>query len=464
MSDYWRFVRSESKLLGYGVSLAFFSSFGQTFLISLFVPFFLVEFGLSHADFGILYASATLGSALLLPWTGQWLDRTRLTRFTFAVVSLMACSAFLLAVAGHVAVLCLALLGLRLAGQGLSSHTALTSMARYFGVRRGTALGVSGLGFPAGEAVLPLLVAGSIALVGWRLSWTAVGLLALCLFAPLLHVLLTRAGVELDPRAVARKRPAPGNFGEGVSLRESAPPTGERGPEARGSKAGSREGKSREAQGREAPVPEAPNHRQEGWTRAQVLRDPRFWFVLPLALLPPFWTTGLFLYQTSIAELKGWSLTLMASSFMAFALARVASSLLAGGVVDRFSARHLLPFSTVPMGVGLGVLMASGGPWAAYAVMACLGITMGMSATVKSALWAELYGLGHLGAIKSMMASLMVVSTAASPVLVGTILDAGGGLALVLWVGILSVIIATALASRIFPDRSGSAPAGVVWR
>jgi MFS family permease len=182
------------------------------------------------------------------------------------------------------------------------------------------------------------------------------------------------------------------------------------------------------------------------WNRREALRDPRFWLVLPAMLLPPFWATGLFLYQTRTAELKGWSLTLMASSFVAFALARIAVSLATGGAMDRLSARRVFPFCLLPLGAGLALLMLHDAPWVAYAFMASLGTTMGMSATLQTALWAELYGIRHLGAIRAMMSSFMVLSTAASPILTGFVLDGEGGLERLLAGAIVSVAVGTLLA------------------
>jgi MFS family permease len=438
-SSYWGFFRREPSLLTFGLSFAFLSSFGQTFFISLFVPFFLAEFSLTGARFGSLYSGATLVSALLLPWAGAWLDRARLNRFSLAVVALLAISSLLLAISWNLAVFFVALVGIRLSGQGLSSHTALTAMARYSGRDRGKALGIANLGFPLGEATLPLLVTVFIALVGWRQSWALVGVLAAVLFGPLVVGLLRRSGVELDPRRIR---------------------------EVEGAR-GTKEEPGRETGGE---VVEA--------SRREALRDLRFWLVLPAMLLPPFWATGLFLYQTRIAELKGWSLTLMASSFVAFALTRIAISLLAGGTMDRLSARRVFPFSLLPLGLGLVLLRLHDAPWVAYAFMASLGATMGMSATLQTALWAELYGVRHLGAIRAMMSSLMVLSTAASPILTGFVLDgrgvlgAGGALAgRVAWEArdgletllsgaIVSVAVGTLLAMGILvrrgPGRKGT--------
>lgn len=399
-TGFWRFLREERALLLFGVSLTFLSSVGQTFLVSLFVPAFLRDFGLSEAGFGALYAGATLMSALLLPWIGHWMDRTALHRFTWGVVVLLASAAWLLAAAWNVVVLGIALTGVRLAGQGLSSQTAATTMARYYHAARGRALGVSSLGYPLGEGALPLLLVGSIALIGSRLTWVALGA-AVLLAGPLLVRLLRRSGVDLDPRRAA--------------ARAEATPGGE--------------------------VP--------AWRRRDVLRDPRFWLVLPVKLLPPFWLTGLFLYQTTIAARKGWSVALMASAFLAFALARVVTTLPAGWLVDRYTARRLVPITVLPLGLAMALLGPAGAPWVPWAFMALLGASVGLSGAVHAAFWAELYGTRHLGAIQSLQMSLMVLSTAASPVLVGVVLERTVTLDALLVAGVGSVILAALLAGPV---------------
>lgn len=389
-------LRGTLSLLAFGLALTFFSSFGQTFLISLFVPAFTGAFELSQGGFGALYSVATLLSAAVLPWAGARIDRMRLTRFSLAVILLMAVSAGILAMAWSVWVLFAGIVGIRLAGQGLSSHAAATTMARYYGAVRGKALAVSGLGFALGEALLPLAASAALLSVGWRGSWATVGLLAVAVFAPSVVLLLRRSGVELDPR---RLEDPGGSRGEGPVPTLAGP-------------GGTLSGAAADA---------VPRH----WTRAEVLRDPRFAGVLPVFLLSPFWITGLFLYQLAVGESRGWGVGVLASAFLAYAAARVITALLSGGLVDRYSAIRLFPLTVVPMGAGIGLLLVSPAVPVAFLYMTLLGVSVGMSATVKPALWAELYGTRHLGAIKSMLSTMMVVGTAGSPILVGALLDRG---------------------------------------
>ncbi|MDR8393013.1 hypothetical protein NC796_17790 [Aliifodinibius sp. S!AR15-10] len=91
--SYLTFVLKERRLLSFGLSFTFFSSFGQTFLISLFVPYFLQDFQLSNAGFGSLYSGATLVSAAVLPWLGKWIDHIPLRLYsTFVAIGLIVAS------------------------------------------------------------------------------------------------------------------------------------------------------------------------------------------------------------------------------------------------------------------------------------------------------------------------------------------------------------------------------------
>jgi MFS-type transporter involved in bile tolerance (Atg22 family) len=120
---YRNFLVANRGILSFGILLTFSSSFGQTFLISLFVPYLLNEFSLSHAQFGNLYSAATLLAAAFLPVLGSWIDRTHLRDYSIAVAVGLAFSCLLVYLSTSVPVLFVALLALRLAGQGLLSHT-----------------------------------------------------------------------------------------------------------------------------------------------------------------------------------------------------------------------------------------------------------------------------------------------------------------------------------------------------
>lgn len=393
MRNYLQFVLNEKRLLSFGLTFTFFSSFGQTFLISLFVPFFLTAFDLSNASFGSIYSLATLASAFSLPFIGKWIDYLPLKNFSLIVSGGLMLAAFTVSVSWHIAMLFLGLLLLRLLGQGLCSHTAQTAMAKFFRLQRGKALSIANLGYPIGEAIFPIIITSLIPILSWRGTWGGITLAIGILLIPFILYTLRGKTAELTTPDV-------------VSDDTDAKPAG----------------------------------------YDLVLTDNSFYLLLPAVLLPPFWTTGLFLYQVSIAEQLGWSATLIASAFVAYAGSRVVSSLGIGPVIDKLSARQVFAYHLLPLAGGLLMAYFHPGKWSAFAYMLLLGMTMGMSSNLKSALWAEMYGEESVGTIRSLFSSLMVFSTALSPFLLGWLLDNNFAMTDILLSAFISIIIGTLMA------------------
>lgn len=394
---YLAFVRKERRLLSFAVSFTFFSSFGQTFLISLFVPYFLTAFDLSNATFGSLYSAATLTSAVALPWLGQWIDRIPLRQYSMYVAIGLLIASLVMAVSWHISMLFVGLILLRLSGQGLSGHTAQTTMARYNDQLRGKALSISGIGYPLGEAILPSIIAGVLVLFHWRTTWALIALVIAVFFIPVLWFLIRSEKTAVDDEIIEEDKPSASD------------------------------------------------------QYKLLAKDARTWYVVPAILMPPFWVTGLFLYQVSAADQLGWSAGLIASAFVAFAATRIATGLFSGPVIDRFSAKTIFPFLLIPMIIGLLVGFFFSGGWAAFVYLGLIGATMGFSSTIKSALWAEMYGTKVIGTVQSAFASLMVFSTALSPFLVGWLLDQSVTMNSILMIAVISSILAGILSLKIMP-------------
>jgi sugar phosphate permease len=309
-----------------------------------------------------------------------------------------------MASAGHVALLGLSLFGLRLAGQGLMPHTAMTTMARRFNTGRGTALSIAALGHPTGEALLPTVMVAALALLGWRTAWSVCAGVLILAVLPVLILLL-------------RHHP-----GEASTPAPSSPVTTDDRPVA-----------------------------SRDWTRAEVLRAPRFYLLLPALLAPGFINTGVFFHQIALVEGKGWPLSVFAASFAFYAASTIATSLSVGPIIDRVGAVRLLPFYLLPLTMALVILSLSHDPLGAGGFMALAGITTGMSAVMVAAVWAELYGTRHLGAIRSMSVSIVALGTALSPGLFGWLLDRGGsfdGIAMGSAAGVLAAALLTVPAVR----------------
>ncbi len=372
----YSFLRRAGPALGFGFFLAFGSSLGQTYFISLFAGELRAALDLSHGAFGGLYSIATTASAVTLVWLGKLADRFDLVGLSVLMLATLAGCALLMARVDSILWLAVALFGLRLGGQGMLSHLSMTAMARWFTRERGRALSVAVLGFPAGEALLPIAVALTLVLLTWRQIWVGAALIMVAVAIPLIMWL----GHKIRERGLDRPEP-----------RLSA----------------------------------ANGQCDASWTRAQVLRDVRFYGLLPGLLAPPFIITGVLFHQIHLLEVKAWTLSDFAACYPLYAGTATLVALGIGWLVDRYGALRLLPLYLLPLGLGLALLGTSDTILVAAVFMALMGATAGGATVVLGALWAEIYGTAHLGAIRALAVALLVLATAISPGAMGWLIDRG---------------------------------------
>jgi len=385
LGPYYCFARANARLVGFGFLMAFASSFGQSYFIGAFVPEIERAFDLSHTGWGTIYMIGTLASALLLPWSGKQIDRLDLRHYAMIVLIGVAVACFAAASTPGAIVLVVIVFLLRQSGQGLASHTAITTMARYFDFGRGRALAIASLGFSVGEAVLPVAAVAAIAWVGWRWSYVGAGLLTLVIFLPLALWLLRGHG----------KRHA-----SHVAAGEAA---------GEGAHSGS-------------------------WTRMQMLRDPRFWLLLPGIFAPSLVMTAMFINHRFVAEDKGWSAAWITGNYVVYAIATIVTSLFVGQLLDRIPARRLVPIMLLPLALALAALAWGTSPFWVWPYFILAGFSGGFGHTAIAALWPELYGTRHLGAIKSLAASMGVFASALGPVIMGLMMDNGLSTDAVCWI------------------------------
>jgi MFS family permease len=410
---YVKFAAAHRRLVTFGFLAAFASSFGQTYYIGIYGPAIQSEFGLSHTAWGTIYMLGTLGSAALLPWTGKQIDRLNLGLYTALVglVAVAACVATALAV--NPVMLVLAIFLLRQSGQGLMSHVGITSMARYFDTGRGRAIAIATMGFAVGEAILPVAAVLMIAAFGWRWSYGATAMSLAFVLVPAALWLLK--GHDTRHRAHLARLAAPRT--------------------------------SEESHAR-------------SWTRAEMLRDPRFYLLMPGILAPAVVLTAMFFHHLNLADAKAWSHAWITGSYVVYAIAVILTSLAVGSAIDRFGATRIVPYMLVPMIAAMVMVAEFHHPWIAWPYLFLIGVSTGVAHTAVSAMWAEIYGVVHLGAIRSLATAIGVLGSALGPVSLGGLMDLGisietGCLLFAAYATIATVLMGAALGLRFKRTRTG---------
>lgn len=370
MKEFFYFLKANFKKVSFGWLLTFLSGFGQTFLISLYVPEILKSFDISEGAFGSIYAGCTVAASFIMLSVGHTVDHKPVKKITAYTVIGLGLSSILLGFSNNLIFLILAITGLRLTGQGLMTHISMTIISKQFVADRGKALSFSSLGFSMSEAVFPLLVAFLISWFDWRVAAISSGVF-------LLLYLVRLKFTRLE------------SFDEKLS-REQKP---------------------------------------SAWSLLKdyksVVFDRKFAVMMPASFILSFSATAIFFYQYVFVENKGWSIHLYATFFTVYAVTRFLFSLLGGVWVDKFTAKKLFRYYLIPMNIGLLPFAFMNSIVGALLFLISIGITMGLSGTVKTSLIAELYGTEKMGAIRSVFTMFSVISTALGPLVVGLLMDAG---------------------------------------
>ena len=391
---FFDFIRNNLAWLGAGALLAFLSSFGQTFFISIFSGHIRAEFGLSHAAWGGIYSLGTGASAVVMIWAGISSDYIRTRTLGTVVILALAISCIGMAHLYLVALLPLIIFALRLLGQGMCSHLAVVAMSRWFVASRGRALSIAGMGYSVAEATLPVLFVFLMGFMHWRSLWW-VAAITLILATPLLRFLLNQ---ERAPQSVAQ---------DALSL----------------------------------------GMKSRHWTRSEALRHPLFWCMVPALLGPSAFSTAFFFQQVHFAEIKDWQHMTLVSFFPFFTASSVLMMVISGWALDRFGTARLIGFYQLPMICAFLCFAFADSLFIFVLGLFFLSMTSGSNATLPNAFWAEFYGTKHLGALKAMAAAIMVLGSAIGPGITGLLIDLGAGLEMqYIWV---SAFFAFATASML---------------
>ena len=376
----------------------FCSSPGQTYFIALFGGEIRAALSLSHGQFGAIYSAATLCSALILLWSGSLLDRLTLPTVTLFVSVGLVVSSWLLSQTAGVMSLFIAILLLRQFGQGLTGMTSVTTMMRYVPEHRAKANALAHMGYSAAEALLPMIVVGLLLWMSWREIWQWVGLVLL-LGLPIFALALLKSHRTQQARTLER--------GEHSLL---------------------------------------PTDSVYQWTRAQVVRDPLFYAILPGLTCQSLLYTGFMFHQVHMVEQKGWALTVWASLYLVFSLTTIVMSFIFGSIIDRWGSLRVIPWINVPMMLGLLVLATTESIIGALVFMLCMAVSTAGQAANSGPYYSTRYGNKNLGAIKSLGTFYMVIMTALSPIVLGLFFDAGSSVNALALGGVVYALIVSTVA------------------
>ena len=384
----------------FGACLTQFTIVGLLFSVGLFFDVLEAELGWSRTILSGSVSLAFLVMGLFAWFAGRLSDRFGPAVVLGATGVLYGAGYALISIVDEPWQL-VALFGVCI-GLGLSTHDVVTlsTIARWFGRRRGMMTGVVKVGTAAGQMVLPLLAALLMAWVGWRHAALALG----CAGTALL--LVAAVSMKAPPKGHAPGRPS------GSAGREPA----------------------------------------------DVRRGRAFWTLCAIQFLffPSLVTVPLHIAVHGMD--LGMTRATAAALLTVIGGSSIVGRLTVGALVDRVGGRNAYVLCFVPLLAGLLSLLAAETHWLVFAAVAVYGFGHGGFFTVVSPTVAEFFGTRAHGATFGSILFFGTLGAAIGPTMAGRVFDVTGSYAYAF--SGLAVMVAVGLTLALsLPSRRSMRPA-----
>jgi MFS family permease len=351
--------------------------YGQTPGVAVFVNALTADLGLDRAEVSAAYAVGTLGSAFLLPVVGRRMDLVGVRAMTLLIAVGFGLSLLVLGAAQGVAWLIPGFIGIRLLGQGSLGLAGRNAVTLHFRVGLGRAVAIAGSAAAVLQSIMPFILAGAIASLGWRETWIAGGLSVWIVVIPATLLLLPRG--ERGAASAAASAPSPG------------------------------EGQS--------------------WSRARAMRSRMFWLITLANAVGALILTGFAFLQLSVLGEAGLSSEAAAAMFIPLTIASVGFLAIVAPLAGRWSTRVIVAGASLPLLIAMLLVPFLGQPLVPLLYALAMGAGLGAGQVLDGILYPRHFGVHAIGAIRGAAFMVVASASAAGPVVVGFVHDVTGGYA-----------------------------------
>lgn len=396
---------------------------GQTFGISVFLPYVRDSLGLTRTQTAGAYALGTCLAAVAMTFVGMAMDRFGLRRTLSVVVVMLAAGCVAMSAASGMATLFLAFLLLRMFGQGSLGMLSGNTLAMWFHRRLGMAMGIMATGFAAAIALGPSFNYYLIQHLGWRSAYLVLGIIVLAIMGPLLLVVYRNQPEDVGQRVDGDALPDHDDAAEHASS-------------------------------------------ERAFTLRQAMATRSYWIAALCTGLFAFSVTAMILCAPSIFESRGMSndqaAARLAQMTFAMGMTLLGGQFIAGLLADRIPLNWMLAAGTAALGVAALILRRPDSAAWVISIGILLGVAQGMIVAVASTIWVRYYGRANLGRIRGTLTTVGVALSGAGPLLVDGLYEAVGsyrGVLLGLAIAPLPVAFAALFATRPpLPAPAATAP------
>ncbi len=369
---------------------------GQSYVVSIFIEYFIRDLGISRSLVSTLYTGATLLGSFALPFVGRQIDRHGARKVVLAVSLCFGTACLYMGSTHNAIMLGLGFLAIRFLGQGSLGLVSMNVINQWWIARRGFVMGISGLCVSLfGLGLFPIAVNYIIQDIGWRSTYVLLGICLIAVMAPLGFFFF---------------KDKPEQFG--------LKPDGHK-PDLNEEKGGEK-------------------LREDNWTLHEAIRAPAFWVVAGSAATISMLTTGLIFHLVSIFGDQGLDANVAASVFVPLSITMALVNFGGGMLADRIPVRMILITSLAMQALGLALATDLQNYWMVLAYGVVMGATSGFYRVIMSVIWANYFGRLHLGSITGVAQTIAIAGSALGPMPFGIMRDIVGSYdGILLWFAII---------------------------
>ncbi|GIW05876.1 MAG: MFS transporter [Dehalococcoidia bacterium] len=355
----------------------FFQSGMAGYLLGVFQPAWLAEFGWPQTWLSSAFALGSLLPGLTGVLVGRWTDRYGPRLIIVCGALLAGLGYILLAGVQSFAVFCVAY-GIGAIGRcGMSQVPASAAIARWFVGRRALAMGLASTGISLAGIILVPLATWLILSFGWRTAVVVVGIAVWAVVLPVVWFAMagtpSERGVQPYGSAAASPPPASGDATLGIAL-----------------------------------------------------RDTTFWLLAIGQMLGHAGSLSIGIHAQNAIIDKGAGAAEAATAISLMALCALLSRFLYSWLGDLLPAAPLLAWCFFLQGVGYALLALTAPGPGVWAFAIVYGLSLGGSVALQAVVIIERYGVRGYGAILGALGLPMTFASAISPVVAAAGYDATG--------------------------------------
>ncbi len=399
-------------ILAISATSMFFSGPGQTYSISVFIDYYINDFGLSRSLVSSIYSFATLLSGCLLFIMGRMIDRFGHRKVTFIVALMLGFTCLWNSFIVGPIMLFIGFFMLRYWGQGSLVLLPSTLVPQWFIKQRGRAFSFLNIGGFMGALSIPALNTWLIYTWGWPTTWRIWAVVIILGFAPLAYYLIRNkpedmgllpdspSGREL-PRVQYQTMSQTPNKSTDHSTHQSTD----------------------QSTDESSAPPGDPSIVEESWTLGEAIRTRAFWFILISVCVPSMVGTGIIFHLFSIFSENGLSRAAAPLVLGIMPFASFATSFVGGFLIERFKLHYILALAFIGYTGSMIVLLFSFSLFTAILFAIAIGASNGFIAVGQGVVWPNYYGRKHIGSIKSIVMTALVIASALGPLPFGVAFD-----------------------------------------